>query len=244
MHGMVSSIVGSVFPPEMKPVMQAEGTTVLDPTGRRVVQPPSYRPQVVGEGGALVGRSGDELYKNPKTFPPAEETADIKQRAAHGAAVMQKLYDNSQAATMDRPRMEQLRDIAAKNPGGVTTWIRGFLADKGLNVAGKSDLDLWSAMINQAAPRTREAGSGVFTDKDFEAAVRGLPNTLKSKEGNLALADMALDWLDYRIERGTPAGKYLAGDYTRKQAFDEVGRVKIGRRGARQPRADDPLGLR
>ena len=159
MHSMVSNVIGSLYPrAESRSCSRKAQPCWTRPAG--AVSPASVLPAPGGRRGwstASAG-AGDELYRNPKTFAP-EETADVKQRAAHGAALMQKIYEDSQAATLDRPRLEQLREIAAKNPGGVTTWLRGFLADKGINVAGKSDLDMWSAMVNQAAPRTREPGS-------------------------------------------------------------------------------------
>ena len=90
-------------------------------------------------------------------------------------------------------------------------------------------------MLNQAAPRTREAGSGVFTDRDFEAAIKGLPNMLKSKDANLLLVDQFMAMLDYRAARGSAAAGYLSGDKTRKQAFDEIRGLKV-QRGTAKPR--------
>ena len=186
-------------------------------------------PSKVGADGQLT-----PLYKYDKPPEAAglseESKIDLKEQAKHGATIMQKVYEDASAARLDKPRFDQLREIVANNPGGIGTWLKGFLAERGVPVQGKSDLDLWTAMLNQAAPRTREPGSGVFTDKDFDAAIRGLPNMLKSRSANIDLADMALDLIEYRINRGGPAAGYLSGDKTRKQAFDEINKVGMKRK--------------
>ena len=224
-----------------KPVELPEGGLLATPQGKPLLSNPKVHSLAPGAGAFVMNPA--EAGKPPSgtilaTQPDKEQ--DLKAQAQHGATLMQKVYEDSQQATLDQPRFTQLLDIVKRNPGGVSTWLKGYLADKGIPVAGKTDQDLWTAMINQAAPRTREPGSGVFTDKDFDAAVRGLPNKLKSKDANVQIAEQALAMINYRIARGEHAAGYLAGDLTRKQAFEGIKSIKYG---AKASPANDPLGL-
>ena len=232
------------FEPQ-KPQIVGEGAAVLMPGDSELTlkNPRTFGPQVVGEGAAIVEPGATEpRYKNFKPLPLLDEAEKIdrKAQAEHGTKIMAKIYDDAQQAQLDRPRFEQLRAVVERNPGGIGTWLRGYLAEKGIPVQGKTDLDLWTAMLNQAAPRTREPGSGVFTDKDFDAAIKGLPNMLKSKDANKLIADMALDLIDYRIGRGGAAAGYLSGDITRKQAFDDINKVQVKRRAPKGRRRYNP----
>jgi hypothetical protein len=182
------------------------------------------KPQLVGEGAALVNDQNKQVYKNERPAEPAEDPGNKAFQTELGkklASNVEKLQEDGRAAQHDDLVLSEINGLLNK-PGfntGAAAVIKSHLARMGIKTQGSSDVEVFDSLVSRLIPTLGRQGlPGAASDKDVAMFRASLPELMKSLPGNAVIVDTLRAMNESRIKSGDIANQIASGDITMKQA--------------------------
>jgi hypothetical protein len=177
---------------------------VVTPTGQKVIVP---RDQVLG--GLLTNGQ-------PVPFTAQQSPADIQWqegRAKQNVDDYTKMQTNASQASQQLARIDRVNQLLADVGGGKLDPLGREVASAASSLGLKVDKKLGNkqaaeAIATEMALNMRQPGTGVMTDKDYEAFRSTVPDLAKTPEGRMQITTTMQGFLKRDVAEAELANKY------------------------------------
>ena len=214
----------------METVAGAAPSTAAQQIGARLTAGPTEgeRPVVVGEGAHLVTPQGRSIFENVHRNTPEvqRETARVGALDRQFAEVASRQSQHGDTARSMIIDIGELRTNIQNLPvqGYDAAW-RGQAQRLGIDVTGRSQIEVIRSIVNRLAPASRTPGVGPLSDFETRSLLETMPQLVNSRAGNIRILDHLQKMAQARADDGSIADQYLLGGISKEdmQTYSRIG---------------------